>query len=100
MRPKERRNSGQNDLYRARLDQSVNLQHELAKLVKKIDWAFLEETIGSVYTDAPGQPPLPTRLMAGQAILKHIYNLRRSLVRELNQGSLLSVVLRRRDLSS
>jgi transposase, IS5 family len=75
MRPRERRDSGQNDLFRARLDQIVNLQHELAKLARQIDWAFLEERFGSVYTDAPGQPPLPTRLMAGLAILKHTYNL-------------------------
>src|SRR6476659_8922963 len=30
---------------------------------------------GAVYTDDPGQPPLPTRLMAGLAILKHTYDL-------------------------
>jgi hypothetical protein len=29
---------------------------------------FLEQTFGAVYTDEPGQPPLPTRLMAGLAI--------------------------------
>jgi hypothetical protein len=29
----------------------------------------------TVYTDKPGQPPLPTRLMAGLAILKHTYDL-------------------------
>jgi hypothetical protein len=28
-----------------------------------------------VYTDKPGQPPLPTRLMALLAILKHTYDL-------------------------
>ena len=32
-------------------------------------------TFGAVYTDKPGQPPLPTRLMAGLAILKHSYDL-------------------------
>ena len=31
---------------------------------------FLEEKFGAVYTDKPGHPPLPTRLMAGLAILK------------------------------
>jgi IS5 family transposase len=33
------------------------------------------QTFGAVYTDKPGQPPLPTRLMAGLAILKHTYDL-------------------------
>jgi hypothetical protein len=32
---------------------------------------FWSKTFGAVYTDKPGQPPLPTRLMAGLAILKH-----------------------------
>ncbi|WP_247822327.1 transposase [Bradyrhizobium sp. 187] len=36
---------------------------------------FLEERFGEVYTDDPGRPPLPTRLMAGLAILKHTYDL-------------------------
>src|SRR5262249_26130900 len=40
-----------------------------------IDWRFLEAKFGAVYTDKPGQPPLPTRLMAGPSILKHTYGL-------------------------
>jgi len=40
-----------------------------------MDWGFLEKTFGEVYKEGPGQPPLPTRLMAGLAILKHTYDL-------------------------
>ena len=69
MRPRERRESGQNDLFKARLDQIVDLDHPLAKLARVIDWGFLETSFGAVYSDGPGQPPLPTRLMAGLAIL-------------------------------
>ena len=75
MRPKERRDSGQSDLFRARLDQIIDLGHPLAKLAATIDWRFLEERFGAVYSDKPGQPPLPTRLMAGLSILKHTHNL-------------------------
>ena len=75
MRPKERGDSGQRDLFRSRLDQIVNLQHALVKLSKAIDWGFLEQQLGTVYDDEPGRPPLPTRLMAGLAILKHMHNL-------------------------
>jgi hypothetical protein len=64
--------SGQNDLFKARLDLMVDMGHPLAKFAAAIDWGFLERTFGAVYTDAPGQPPLPTRLMAGLAILKHM----------------------------
>jgi IS5 family transposase len=75
MRPKERRESGEQDLFRARLDQIIDLEHALVKLAQAIDWRFLEEKFGAVYTDKPGHPPLPTRLMAGLAILKHSYDL-------------------------
>jgi IS5 family transposase len=75
MRPKERRDSGQNDFFKARLDQIVDLGHPLAKLAATIDWRFLEERFGAVYSDKPGHPPLPTRLMAGLSILKHTHNL-------------------------
>src|SRR6187402_820754 len=73
MRPNERRQSGQSDLFWARLDQIVDLDHPVVKLAAAIDWRFLEEQFGSVYTDAPGRPPLPTRLMAGLAILKPMH---------------------------
>jgi len=75
MRPKERRDSGQNDLFRARLDQIVARDHALAKLGRAIDWRFLEERLGAVYADKAGHPPLPTRLMAGLSILKHTHDL-------------------------
>ena len=75
MRPRERRDSGQNDLFRARLDQIVDIDHALAKLGRAIDWRFLEERFGAVYSDKAGHPPLPTRLMAGLSILKHMHNL-------------------------
>ncbi len=75
MRPKERQRTGQTDLFKARLDQIVDLQHPLVKLAAAIDWRFLESRFGEVYDDDPGRPPLPTRLMAGLAILKHLQDL-------------------------
>src|SRR5947209_16579400 len=75
MRPRERRETSEQDLFRSRLDQIIDIKHALVKLARAIDWRFLKETFGAVYTDRPGQPPLPTRLMAGLAILKHTYDL-------------------------
>jgi IS5 family transposase len=75
MRPKERRESGQSDLFRARLDEIVYIGHALAKLAEAIDWRFLEDRFGTVYSDKAGHPPLPTRLMAGLSILKHMHGL-------------------------
>jgi hypothetical protein len=70
MRPRERRETGGQDLFRSRLDQIIDGKHALVKLARTIDWGFLEEKFGAVYKDGAGQPPLPTRLMAGLAILK------------------------------
>jgi transposase, IS5 family len=83
MRPRERRESGEQDLFRARLDQIIDMGHPLVRLARTIDWGFLEATFGAVYEDGAGRPPLPTRLMAGLAILKHTYDLSDEVVCEL-----------------
>jgi hypothetical protein len=75
MRPRERRETGEQDLFRSRLDQIIDVEHALLKLARTIDWGFLETKFGAVYKDGAGQPPLSTRLMAELAILKHAYNL-------------------------
>ncbi len=75
MKPRERRETGEMDLFRSRLDRIINLKHELVTLSKVVSWGFLETQCGEVYTEGPGMPPLPTRLMAGLAILKHTFNL-------------------------
>src|SRR5207237_9146519 len=61
--------------FRAGLGQSSSLGNALSRRARDIDWRFWEERFGAVYTDGPGQPPLPTRLMAGLAILKHTFDL-------------------------
>ena len=71
-RPRE---TGEQDLFRSRLNQIINMNHELVRLAAAIDWAHLEAGFGAVYSDGPRMPPLPTRLMAGLAILKHTFDL-------------------------
>ena len=48
MKPRERRETGEQDLFRARLDQIINMSHELVKLAKAISWRFIEERCGAV----------------------------------------------------
>jgi IS5 family transposase len=69
------RDDRQNDLFRPALDQIINLGHPLVRLAAAIDWEFLGGRFGSVCHEGPGQPPLPTRLVAGLFILKHMHNL-------------------------
>ena len=36
-RPRERRETGEQDLFRSRLDQIINMKHELVRLAQAID---------------------------------------------------------------
>src|SRR6201987_3196224 len=57
------------------LDQIIDMGHPLVRLAALIDWKFLDDRFGSVCRTGPGQPGLPTRLVAGLFILKHMHNL-------------------------
>ena len=69
------RDDRQEDLFRPALEEIINLRHPLVRLAAEIDWEFLAGRFGSVCRVGPGQPPLPTRLVAGLFILKHMHNL-------------------------
>jgi transposase, IS5 family len=69
------RDDRQDDLFRPALRDIINLHHPLVRLAEEIDWDFLGQRFSSVCRAGPGQPPLPTRLVAGLFILKHMHNL-------------------------
>ena len=69
------RDDRQDDLFRASLEAIINLRHPLVRLAAEINWDFLAKRFSSVCRLGPGQPPLPTRLVAGLFILKHMHNL-------------------------
>jgi len=50
-------------------------RHPLARLGRAIDWTFLDGRFASVCAPGAGQPGLPTRLVAGLFILKHMHDL-------------------------
>ncbi len=60
---------------RPSLEKIINLRHPLVCLAAETDWHFLAGRFSSVCRLGPGQPPLPTRLVAGLFILKHMHNL-------------------------
>ena len=69
------RDDRQKDLLRPALDQIIDMGHPLVRLAGEIDWGFLDGRFSSVCAPGPGQPGLPTRLVAGLFILKHMENL-------------------------
>src|ERR1700694_2187276 len=72
MRPKKAETTRSGDLFRARLDQIINLKHELAQLAEKVDWDFIDGEIAPLDSDK-GRPGIPTRFASGLLLLKHIY---------------------------
>ncbi|HEX8569323.1 MAG TPA: IS5 family transposase [Caulobacteraceae bacterium] len=72
MRPKQPTAEDQDDLFRARLANLVDRRHPLVRLAGLIDWGRFETEFGPLYTDATGRPGLPTRLMVGLHLLKHM----------------------------
>ena len=74
MRPKKHETTSAGDLFRARLDQIINLKHELAQLAGKIDWDWIDGEIAPLYSDK-GRPGIETRFVIGLLLLKHIYGL-------------------------
>jgi transposase, IS5 family len=71
MRPKQPEAEPQDDLFRARLENLVDRRHALVRLAGLIDWGRFEVEFGALYMDG-GRPGLPTRLMVGLHLLKHM----------------------------
>ena len=69
------RDNRQKDLLRPALEDIIDPGHALVRLAGEIDWAFLDGRFSSVCRAGPGQPPLPSRLVAGLLILKHMHDL-------------------------
>jgi IS5 family transposase len=74
MRQKKHETTGAGDLFRARLDQIINLKHELVQLAGKIDWAWIDGEIAPLFSDK-GRPATSTRFVIGLLLLKHIFAL-------------------------
>ena len=74
MRPKQHETTGSGDLFRARLEQIINMKHELVQLAGKVDWEWIDNEIAPLYSDQ-GRPGIATRFVIGLLLLKHIYGL-------------------------
>ncbi|MGY4568126.1 hypothetical protein ACVWY5_001196 [Bradyrhizobium sp. USDA 3256] len=59
MRPKKHKTTGSNDLFRARLDQIINMKHELVLLAGKVDWtgSTARSLRSTARTAGPGSRP-------------------------------------------
>jgi hypothetical protein len=60
---------------RLALEAIIDLGHPPVRLAREIDWQFLDGRFAGVCAAGAGQPGLPTRLVAGVLILKHMHDL-------------------------
>jgi hypothetical protein len=59
---KKHETTGSADLFRARLEQIINMRHELVQLAGKIDWEWIDGEIAPLYGDK-GRPAIETRFV-------------------------------------
>lgn len=74
MRPRKHETDRSEDLFRARLDQIINMRHELVLLAQRIDWDWIDAKLSEAFS-ARGRPATETRFMIGLLLLKQIYGL-------------------------
>ncbi len=75
MRPKERRDSGQNDCFKARLDQIIDMDHALAKRGRAIDWALPRGALRRGLFRQGRRSAAANAADGGLSILKHMHDL-------------------------
>ena len=74
MKPSRKPPSGTDDLFRSRLENIIDMGHLLVRLGAAIDWAFFDDAYDAFYSEE-GRPGIPTRMMVGVHILKHMFDL-------------------------
>ena len=96
MRPKKHAGAtSEGDLFRARLDQIINLKHELVQLAGKIDWEWIDGEIAPLFSDKGGPHRKPLSVI-GLLLLKHMFGLSdEGVVRALGLRSVLPALHRR-----
>jgi transposase, IS5 family len=59
------------DIFRSRLENIINMRHPLVRLAQRIDWDAINESCGKFFCEK-GRPALPTRLLVGLHLIKHM----------------------------
>ena len=75
MRPSRKENDKRLALFRERLENLLNREHELYRLAGLINWDLFEQEFGKFYTPNVGRPGTPIRLLVGLSCLGHVYGL-------------------------
>ncbi len=55
MKPRKQTHSGTDELFRSRLENIIDLRHELVRLGERIEWAFFDQAYEAFYSEQ-GRP--------------------------------------------
>ena len=75
MRPKSSNPTPQGDLFRSRIENILNRNHDLYRLAGLIPWDAFDEEFGVFYAEKKGRPGIPIRLPVSLTYLGHAYGL-------------------------
>ena len=75
MKPEKQLKIPQEDLFRMRPENMLDINHELIKLSKHIDRESPDKEWGALFVSTKGAPAIRTRLIAGLHYLKHLHDL-------------------------
>jgi len=64
----------QDELFRSRLEQIIDLKHPLCQLANTVNWSYFEQEFGPLYVEKRGRPGKPIRLMVALHYLKHTFD--------------------------
>jgi transposase, IS5 family len=62
------------DIFKSRLDNMIDMKHPMVLLAQRIDWDEITASFGKFFTEK-GRPALPTRLLVGLHLIKHMQGL-------------------------
>jgi transposase, IS5 family len=62
------------DIFRSRLENIIDMRHPMVLLAQRIDWDAIAASFGKFFCEK-GRPALPTRLLVGLHLIKHMEGL-------------------------
>ncbi|MDR1492770.1 MAG: transposase, partial [Planctomycetaceae bacterium] len=65
----------QDELFRNRLENHIDLNHELVILANQINWSRFERDFADMFCEDRGEPALSIRLIVGLFYLKYTFHL-------------------------
>jgi len=68
------KHKGRKGMSEVRLEDILDKKNGLYQLANRLNWSYLVEELGAYYSEGPGRPEIPIRVIAGLHYLKYLDN--------------------------